>query len=184
MYTDPPPRPHLPWLSSPHPSLGSTHHASVCPLSSEPPGWGACPPVRMRPGVSLFLCSPGRRVCIPAPPPPFSFTPCSAQGGLGGGEGGSLWGSHPVTGTCEDVCHYQRGDGSAPSTFPAHLAPPSTLLGRKGGGQPLGVEGPETLSGKLRGQIHPSAKFGDPQPVVPRSWPGSLLGTGAQQKGP
>lgn len=51
------------------------------------------------------------------------------------------------------MCRYQRGDSStagvdcsAPSTFPAHLAPPSTILGKKGEGQPLGVEGPETPS--------------------------------------
>lgn len=162
---------------------------ALCPLS---PQDGECvPTMRMGPGISLFLCCPERRVYIPAPqPPPFSFTPCSAQDGLGGGEGGSL-GHTPVTGAREDACHYQRGDDSTAgvdcstlSTFPAHLAPASTLLSKKGGGQPLGVEGPETLSGKLRGQVYPSAKFGDPQPVVLKSWPGSLLGTDAQQKGP
>lgn len=53
-----------------------------CPLS--PQGGECVPTMRMGPGISLFLCSPERRVYIPAPQPlPFSFTPCRAQDGLG-----------------------------------------------------------------------------------------------------
>lgn len=51
--------------------------------------------------------------------------------------------------------------GRQAALFGASCSPlPLTLLGRKGECQPLGAGVPETLSGKLRGQVNTLAKFG------------------------
>lgn len=85
---------------------------------------------------------------------------------------GSRWGHSPITGAHADLPHHALTGGRQAVLFGASCSPLSlTLLGRKGECQPLGAEGPETLSGKLGvgSQIFPSAKFGNPQPTHPKA---------------
>lgn len=66
---------------------------------------------------------------------------------------------------------------SPPPPLSLHaLLPPSALPGKKGRRQSPGAGGPETLSGKLRGQVDPSAKFGGPRPAVSKTSQASLWG--------
>lgn len=105
--------------------------------------------------------------------------------GLTGGED-RVSGSHPPSQVpmLASPLHALTG-GRQVALFGVSCSPlPLTLLGRKGECQSLGAEVLETLSGELRRPVNPSAKFGDSQPMVFKSWPGSPVGTSHSRRGP